>query len=84
MESDVDDLGVLAMLHELADIGEVDILAIAVFSLNPWAVPTVDVDNTYFNRPDIQIGTVKTFGVYRKSKYTRIISEEFPQDAGLG
>src|SRR5690554_416642 len=84
MESDVDDVGALAMLHALADNGEVDILATAVCSLNPWAVPTVDVINTYFKRPEIPIGAVKTFGVYRNSRYARIISEEFPQDAGLG
>jgi hypothetical protein len=84
MESDVDDVGALAMLHPLADNGEAEILATMVCSLNPWAVPTVDVINTYFNRPDIPIGAVKTLGVYRNSKYAKTISEEFPQDTGLG
>lgn len=84
MESDVDDVGALAMLHALADNGEVDILATIVCSLNPWAVPTVDALNTYFNRPDLPIAAVKNLGVYRNSKYAKIISEEFPQDAGLG
>jgi len=84
MESDVDDVGALAMLHSLADNGEADILATVVCSLNPWAVPTVDALNTYFNRSDIPIGAVKNLGVYRNSKYAKIISEEFPNDAGLG
>src|SRR5690606_30907069 len=84
MESDVDDVGALAMLHALADNGEVDILATIVCSLNPWAVPTVDALDTYFNRPDLPIAAVKNLGVYRNSKYAKIISEEFPQDAGLG
>ncbi len=84
MESDVDDVGALAMLHSLADNGEAEILGTMVCSLNPWSVPTVDVLNTYFNRPDIPIGAVKTLGVYRNSKYAKIISEEFPQDIGLG
>ena len=84
MESDVDDVGALAMLHALADNGEVDILATIVCSLNPWAVPTVDAINSYFNRPDLPIAAVKNLGVYRNSKYAKIISEEFPQDAGLG
>jgi len=84
MESDVDDVGALALLHALADNGEANILATVVCSLNPWAVPTVDAVNTYFNRPDIPIGAVKNLGVYRNSKYAKIISEEFPQDVGLG
>lgn len=84
MESDVDDVGALAMLHALADQGEVNILGTMVCSLNPWSVPTVDAVNTYFGRPDLPIGAVKTLGVYRNSKYARIISEEYPQDIGLG
>ncbi|MEK6478182.1 nucleoside hydrolase [Catalinimonas sp. 4WD22] len=84
MESDVDDVGALAMLHGLADAGDAEILGTMVCSLNPWSVPTVDVVNTYCGRPDIPIGAVKTLGVYRNSKYARILSEEFPQDEGLG
>lgn len=84
MESDVDDVGALALLHGLADKGEVEILGTMVCSLNPWAVPTVDVLNTYFKRPDLPIGAVKTLGVYRNSKYAKILAEEFPQDIGIG
>lgn len=84
MESDVDDVGALALLHGLAANGEAELLGTMVCSLNPWSVPTVDAVNTYFDRPDIPIGAVKTFGVYRKSKYAKIISEEFPQDIGSG
>ena len=84
MESDVDDIGALAMLHSLADNGEAEILGTMVSSLNPWSVPTVDVINTYFQRADIPIGAVKTLGVYRNSRFAKIISEEFPQNIGLG
>jgi hypothetical protein len=84
MESDVDDVGALAMLHVLADNGDAEILGTMVCSLNPWSVPTVDAVNTYFKRPDIPIGAVKTLGVYRNSKYAKIIAEEYPHDIGLG
>src|SRR6056297_513754 len=84
MESDVDDVAALAMLHGFANRGEAEILATVSSSLNPWAAPTIDVINTYFGRPDIPIGNVKTFGVYRNSKYAKIISEKYPQDIGLG
>ncbi|MHC4749941.1 MAG: nucleoside hydrolase [Planctomycetota bacterium] len=84
MESDVDDVGALAMLHGFANRGEAEILATISSSLNPWSAPTIDVINTFFGRPDIPIGNVKTLGVYRNSKYARMISEKYPQDIGLG
>jgi len=84
MESDVDDVAALAILHGLANQGDCEILATISSSLNPWAAPTIDVVNTYFGRPDIPIGNVKTKGVYRNSKYAKIISETYPQDVGLG
>lgn len=84
MESDVDDVGALAMLHGLANKGQAEILATMVCSLNPWSVPVTDAINTYCGRPDIPTGAVKTLGVYRNSVYARVISEEFPQDIGLG
>lgn len=84
MESDVDGVGALAMLHGLADAGDAEILATMVSSLNPWSAPTVDVVNTYCGRPNIPIGSVKTLGVYRNSKYARMLAETYPQDEGLG
>ncbi len=84
MESDVDDVGALAMLHGFADRGDAEILATISSSLNPWSAPTIDVINTYYGRPDIPIGNVKTLGVYRNSRYARTISEKYPQDIGLG
>lgn len=84
MESDVDDVAALAMLHGLADRGDAEILATISSSLNPWSAPTIDVINTYFGRPDIPIGNVKTKGVYRNSIYAKPLSEQFPQDIGLG
>src|SRR5687768_16854650 len=37
MDSDCDDLGALAVLHALADRGEVEILATVTSSQNPWS-----------------------------------------------
>jgi len=84
MESDVDDVGALAMLHGFADAGEAEILGTISSSLNPWSAPVIDVINTYFGRPDLTIGNVKTKGVYRNSSYAKTISEMYPQDIGLG
>lgn len=84
MESDVDDVGALAMLHSFADKGEVKILATISSSLYPWSAPTIDAINTYYGRPDIPIGNVKIKGVYRGSVYAKMISEKFPNDIESG
>lgn len=84
IESDVDDVGALAMLHGFANKGEAEILATVSCSLNPWSAPVLDVINTYYERPDIPIGNVKTLGVYRNSKFAKRICERYPEDIGLG
>lgn len=84
MDSDVDDVGALALLHGFANLGEAEILGVMVSSLNPWSPGAVDVINTHYGRPDIPIGSVQRFGVYHKSKYTKVLYEEFDHDAKLG
>ncbi|NLR77999.1 nucleoside hydrolase [Chitinophaga eiseniae] len=83
MDSDVDDVGALAMLHGFAHQGDAEILAIMVSSLNPWSPGVVDVINTWYGRPDIPIGAVQRFGVYHKSKYARSLCGEFKHNPQL-
>lgn len=78
MESDVDDVGALAMLHALADKGEVNILGVMVCALNPWSVLCADRINTYFGRGDLPLGQLRGPGVDRPSRYARQVAEEFP------
>ncbi len=78
MESDVDDVGALAMLHALADRGEAEILGVVVSAKNPNATLTADRLNTYFGRPDLPLGQLKGEGVDRESRYAHHIAEEFP------
>lgn len=59
MAPDYDDVGALAMLHAMADAGEVNILATVASNKCETAVPCMDVINTYFGRPDIPLGVVK-------------------------
>lgn len=84
MESDVDDVGALAMLHALADGGEADILAVMVSTLNPHTAACADRINTYFGRPDLPIGQLKGEGANRSSRYARQIAEQFPGDLASG
>ncbi len=78
MESDVDDVGALAMLHALADFGETDLLAVMVCAKNPWSILCADRINTYFNRKNLPLGQLKGPGVDRESRYARQVAEEFP------
>ncbi|MCY2995906.1 MAG: hypothetical protein NTY19_49855 [Planctomycetota bacterium] len=57
MGSDCDDAGALAVLHALADAGEVRILGV-IFSSgkNHYGVGTCDAINTYYGRGDLALG----------------------------
>jgi hypothetical protein len=80
MMTDCDDAGAMAVLHALADNGECEILATVVSARDPWSAAAVDAINTYYGRPDLPIGMVKGAGVLEKSKFTKRIGEDFPND----
>ncbi|MFC1619479.1 PKD domain-containing protein, partial [Candidatus Neomarinimicrobiota bacterium] len=56
---DVDDVGGLAMLHALADNGEVELLAVGFNEVHPGGAGTIDAINTWYGRGDIPIGVYK-------------------------
>lgn len=84
MDSDVDDVGALAMLHAMMTNGEVEILAVMVSSTCPGSAACADAVNTYYGRPDIPIGVKKGNGVNRDGGYVSKVAERFPQDIGSG
>jgi inosine-uridine nucleoside N-ribohydrolase len=59
---DYDDVGALAFLHAMADSGKAEILATVASNKNELVVPSIDVINTYFGRPEIQTGSPKSAG----------------------
>jgi len=66
---DYDDVGALAFLHAMADSGKAEILATIASNKHPLVAPSIEVINTYFNRPGIPIGGVKSQGVNIGSPY---------------
>lgn len=56
---DVDDAGTLAVLHALADRGDIEILAVGIVNGHVDAVPCADAINTWYGRPDLPLGTIK-------------------------
>jgi hypothetical protein len=88
MANDCDDAGALAVLHALADLGEVEILAIVTNRKDPSnaSAAAADAINTWYGRGDIPIGTDKdgATGSAKKgspSSYCAALRDEFPHDA---
>ncbi len=81
MESDCDDAACLAMLHGLADRGEIELLGTMISAKFPWSAPCTDAINTYYGRPDLPIGVPKgKAGIQQKSRYAEEIAKQFPHD----
>jgi inosine-uridine nucleoside N-ribohydrolase len=59
---DYDDVGALALLHALADSGQVKLLATVSSNQDERVVPCIEVINTYFGRPAIPVGAPKSEG----------------------
>jgi len=77
MDSDCDDVGALAMLHALADLGEAEILATTVSSKNIWSPLCVSAINQFYRRADLPIGVPKGKAAEKPTKYAKVISERF-------
>jgi len=60
---DYDDVGALAFLHAMADSGKIEILATISSNKHELVAPSIEVINTYFGRPGLDIGAPKTEGV---------------------
>lgn len=69
--NDIDDALALAMIHALENRGEVRLLAVTITKDNRWAAPFVDLENTFFGRPEIPIGVVHNGKTTQDSNYLR-------------
>jgi hypothetical protein len=87
---DCDDAGAIAVLHALADYGEVNIVGMMVSTGSEYAAPALDAVNTYYGRPNIPVGTLKNSLLavegdwWRHDVYNEPIAKEFPNDLGHG
>jgi inosine-uridine nucleoside N-ribohydrolase len=59
---DYDDVGALAFLHAMADSGKAEILATVSSNKNELVAPSIEVINSYFNRPGLPVGAPKSKG----------------------
>jgi hypothetical protein len=56
---DVDDVGALAVLHNLANNNEAEILAVSFNEVHPSGAAAIDAINTWYGRGDIPVGVYK-------------------------
>lgn len=78
MDSDVDDVGALAMLHTYERQKKARILGVIVTSDEKYSAPCTDAINVWFGRKDIPIGVSQRDSLKSFSRYTQQISRQFP------
>jgi len=75
---DCGDAGAVAVLHALADRGELEILGMMACTSDPYNAPCLDAYDTYYGRPSIPVGTLKDRGFLEGPYYTEKIARNFP------
>lgn len=55
---DYDDVGAMAVMHALADLGECEVLAVGSCSVSRDAVPCIEILNDYYGRTFLPVGGV--------------------------
>ncbi|GHB78568.1 nucleoside hydrolase [Persicitalea jodogahamensis] len=81
IDSDVDDVQALAMLHAYQRTGLVNLLGVVVTSDDSASFSCTDAINTFYGQENLPIGFLKSQEKLRNfSKYTRQVSDKFPHD----
>ena len=79
---DCDDAGAVAVLHALANRGEVKILGMMVSMPVQYGAPALDAINTFYKRPNIPIGTLRNsadaYGAKNLLVYNKDLALRFP------
>ncbi len=73
MGNDTDDLIALCMLHTLRSHGVVELLAVTITKDHELAGPFVDAVNTFYNAPEIPIGTVRNGATPEQGKFNALV-----------
>jgi len=77
---DADDLAALVMLHNFVDKGECELLGVACWSNEQYAVPAIDAVNKFYGHPDVPVGVRQTEPATVDWFYNRAVAENFPYE----
>lgn len=81
IDSDVDDVGALAMLLNMHKAGTIELTGIIVTSDDPFAPVCAAAISKFYGLPEIPVGFLKNQTELKNhSKYTKFIADEFPSD----
>lgn len=69
MGGDSDDAAMVAFANRLADQGQIVLLAVMHNGNNEWGGSAISAVNTYYNRPDVPIGTYRTAAEANRPHY---------------
>jgi len=77
---DYDDVGAIAIMHALADKGEVRPLAVIASNKNNLVAPTIEILNNYFGRPELPIAAPKGDApdMGASQKWPEMLVEKYP------
>lgn len=80
---DADDLGALAMLNHFQNKGEAELIGVACWNLEKYAVSAIDAVNTYYGNPDIPVS--RRLGEFHETSWnhSKVIAENLPHDVTL-
>lgn len=77
---DIDDAGALAVLHALADRGDVEILAVGLSNGHPLTVAYTHTINAWYGRPELPLGTVrKKDAPFSRDRYMADVAAADPE-----
>ena len=77
---DADDLGALAMLNNLHNRGECELLAIASWSTEQYVIPAMDAVNRFYGNPDIPMGIRSKSFHHAGWNYSKPIADKLPHE----
>ena len=84
IDSDVDDVGALAMLYHLHNQSRIHLLGVIVTSDDPYAPTCVSVLNRHYGFEELPIGFLENQPTLTNhSRYTKQLTEEFPRKLEL-
>jgi inosine-uridine nucleoside N-ribohydrolase len=75
---DADDLGALAMLHNLHNNGECELLGIASWSTGQYVIPAMDAVNRFYGNPEIPMGIRSKNSHFQDWNYNKPIADILP------
>jgi len=81
MGNDIDDAMALAMIHQLARRGAIDLLAVTSTKDHPKSAAYIDALNTWYGFPDIPVGAVRDGAARDEGRFNGQIDRR--DDAGI-